>query len=172
MTTSPTTSTGACSAIISTKDDLAAWMELLVDDRHGTAVVLDQHGHPRLMEEHEHRQMYVTSVDDEDGDAPWDPAEKELFFYGPFTVIHPPLPLPPSIASSVEDDYLSALAGGAKAAELHKFGTITTDDNKVLRAGFDAARSLLVDNVRLRSALAARDAELAALNHLPHQETL
>ena len=143
----------AGSAVIATMDDLYAWQERLSSDRHGTAVLLDQHGHPRLMQEHEDGQMYVTSVDNEDGAAPWDLVKRELIFYGPFTVIHP-------AARGAETDYLSVLAGGVKAAGLREAGTITSEDNKVLRAGFDAGRSLLIDNVKLRSALSARDAEL------------
>ena len=75
--------------IIRVAADLQVWQELLSNDRHGVAAILDEHGRPRLLTEGEDGKMYVTSVDDEEGDTPWDPAEKELFFYGPFTVIHP-----------------------------------------------------------------------------------
>jgi len=145
--------------IIRDAADLQVWQELLSNDRHGVAAILDEHGRPRLLTEGEDGKMYVTSVDDEEGDTPWDSAEKELFFYGPFTVIHPPTSLPPWPMSAIEQKYLSALSAIVKLDELRKAGAITEDDAEILRAGLDAGPGLMIDNVKLRCSLAARDGQ-------------
>lgn len=147
------------SPMIRNAADLEVWRERLSSDRSGVAAILDEHGRPRLMTEGENGRMYVSSTGGEEDGAPWDPAEMELFFYGPFTVIHPPTSLPPWPMTAIEQEYLSNLSAIVKLDELRKAGAITEDDAEILRAGLDAGPSLLIDNVKLRSALAARDPE-------------
>ena len=154
-----TTPVAPSSPMIHNAADLEVWRERLSGDRFGIAAILDEHGRPRLLGEDEDGTMIVTSTGGEEDDDSWDSAEKELFFYGPFTVIHPPTSLPPWPMTAIDEEYLSALAAIVKVDELRKAGVITEDDAEILRAGLDAGPSLMIDNVKLRCSLAARDGQ-------------
>ncbi len=80
------------SPIIRNATDLEFWRERLSRERFSQALILDKNSQQRLMTEGDDGKLYLTCkmylAGYEEGDAPWDLAETELHFYGPFTVIH------------------------------------------------------------------------------------